>query len=234
LHPELQLRILKLTHEGGKADLHQLAKEINISTNDLQTEMEFLRESDLISEVNGVIGQDGRQRMALAGQLIRNGLDPKRVSRYLSWQEFEDFGANSLEENGFRTVKHLVFKIQMGRREIDLLAWSDTFLLAVDCKHWLRGLGGSQAQKIAQAQIARATALAEKVDLLKRYGVERVEKRNILPIVLTLNEPREVIVEGIPIVSVSKMAGFLHDVSPLDGRFRMIPVGTKVSQSVPF
>jgi len=227
---ELRLRLLKLTRDGGQADLRELAEQLGPGTNNL-TEIANLRERGLVSTTQGIVKLDTSQRMTIAEQLVQEGLDPRRVSRFLKWQEFEDFAAHSFEENGFRTSKHLVFKIKAGRREIDLLAWNDIFLLVVDCKRWIRGLSASRLRLAAQAQIERAAALADRLDLLSRQGVQHLDKRAILPLVFTLGNPRESFVNGVPIVSVSKIATFLFGISPYDDRLRSIPVKHDPRQS---
>jgi hypothetical protein len=174
---------------------------------------------------------DSQQRMALAEQLIHNGGDPKKISRFLGWQEFEDFTEHIFSANSFRTVKHFVFKSSNGRREIDILAWNDTLMFAVDCKHWVRGLSTGRMRDAARAQIERAVSLANRPDLLKRIKVDHTEKRSIMPVILTLGDLRERIVEGVPIVSVSKLLSFIYGVSPVDDGIRRIPVSDLEAQS---
>ncbi len=175
--------------------------------------------------------QDARQRIMMADHLIHDGRDPLRVSRFLEWQEFEDFAVGTLEENGFHTAKHFVFKSKVGRREIDILAWNDTFLFAVDCKHWLRGLSPKRMRDAAHAQVERTNGLAERPELLIKLGVTHPERRSIIPALLALGEPRQNIADGVPVVSVSKLMSFLYGISPVDNRFHNIRVrglGTKL------
>jgi Holliday junction resolvase-like predicted endonuclease len=186
----------------------------------------------MISSSRGIVEMSTAQRVLLTEQLIHKGRDPQQISRLLGWQEFEEFAAQSLEQNDFRNVKHLVFKSKLGRREIDLLAWNDTFLLAIDCKHWLRGLSPSRAREVALAQTARVEALAERLDILKKHVISSVEKRKLLPVVLCLGSPREAIVEGVPIVAVSKLISFLYGLSPIDERLRWVPVRPQSGQSI--
>jgi len=174
---------------------------------------------------------DSRQRITLAEQLIHNGGDPKKISRFLGWQEFEDFTEHTFSANSFHTVKHFVFKSQNGRREVDILAWNDTLMLAVDCKHWVRGLSTGRMRDAARAQIERVVSLANRPDLLKRIKVDHTEKRSIMPVILTLGDLRERIVEGVPIVSVSKLLSFIYGVSPVDDGIKRIPVSHLEAQS---
>jgi ABC-type branched-subunit amino acid transport system ATPase component len=208
----------------------ELAEELHRDSGTLAATLGALQERGFVSFSKGTLEMDARQRIMFAELLIHNGRDPQRISRFLEWQEFENFAVHSFEKNGFQAVKHLVFRSRIGRREIDLLTWNDTFLLAVDCKHWLRESHG-RMQGAAQAQVERAKALAERPDLISRHGVSYVEKRSIMPLIFALGEPQERVVEGVPIVSVSKLMSFLYGISPVDERFRTFRVKDLGEQS---
>jgi Holliday junction resolvase-like predicted endonuclease len=160
----------------------------------------------------------------LAEQLIHKGADPKKVSRLLDWQEFENFAEHVLTENGFSTRKHLTFRSELGRREIDILAWNDAFVFAVDCKHWLRGLSRGRMSEAAKAQVERTVALARRPELLYRLKVKSPEGRNIIPLILALGELRDRLVEGVPVVSVSTLLSFIYGVSPVDGPLKRVRI----------
>ncbi len=161
----LQLKLLELTSERRSVNVADLGATQQAS---LDAKLNTLRENGMVSVSNGLVSMDSRQRMMLAEELIHNGGDPKKISRLLGWQEFEDFTERTFSANGFHTVKHFVFKSRAGRREIDILAWNDTLTFAVDCKHWLRGLSTKQMRDAARAQIERVVSLANRPDLLER------------------------------------------------------------------
>jgi hypothetical protein len=191
---------------------------------DLKQKLAALSRNGLVTFSDGVLSMDDRQRVMLAEQLIHSGSDPKKVSRFLAWQEFENFVEHVLEENGFSTRKHLIFRSGARRREIDILAWNDTFMLAVDCKHWLKGLTAGRMREAAEAQIERATALARRPELLFRLKVSHPVGRSVTPVILALGELRERLIDGVPIVSVSKLLSFIYGLSPIDGGVRRIRV----------
>jgi hypothetical protein len=167
----------------------------------------------------------------LAERLIHSGVDAKKVSRLLGWQEFEAFAEEILTENGFSTRNHLVFKSRTGRREIDILAWNDTFMLAVDCKHWLRGLSPGRMKDAARAQVERVTALARRPELLLRLKVIRPEGRSIIPVILALGEVEDRLIDGVPIVSMSRLLSFIYGLSPIDPQVKRIGIPKSASQS---
>lgn len=230
MRPDLQTKLLELTRHGRKVTLDELARELRTEPASLVQKLERLREDGLVSFREKNLELDTRQRLRLAEKLVHNGRDAEKVSRLLEWQEFEDFAVCTLEENGFRTVKHLVFKSRLGRREIDILAWNDTFLLAIDCKHWLRGLSIGRMKDAAQAQVKRINALAERPEILSRNGVDDVGRRSIMPAVFSLGDSRQAFVDGVPIVSVSKLMSFLYGISPVDERVRSVRVKESTMQ----
>jgi len=226
--PNLQLKLLELTSGSRAVIVADLGAIEQVS---LDTKLNALRERGLVSVSNGFLRMDSRQRMMLAEQMIHNGGDPKKIARLLAWREFEDFTEHTFSANGFHTVKHFVFKSKTGRREIDILAWNDTLTFAVDCKHWLRGLSIGRMREAAGAQIERVVSLANQPDLLKRLNVDHAERRSIIPVILALGDLRERIVEGVPVVSVSKLLSFIYGVSPLDDGMKRIPVSDLGAQS---
>ncbi len=224
----LQLKLLELTAESRAVDVEDLesAQQMNLAA-----KLDALREHGLVSISDGLLRMDRQQRMMLAEGLIHDGGDPKRISRFLGWQEFEDFTQHTFSANGFRTVKHFVFKSQTRKREIDILAWNDTLTFAVDCKHWLRGLSTGQMQDAAKAQVERVIALASRPDLLKRLKVDHTERRRIMPVILALSDLRERMVDKVPIVSVSRLLSFIYGVSPVDDGIQRIPISDLGIQS---
>ena len=218
---DLRLKLLELTSSSLALDMKDLSALPQI---DLDAKLAALRKRGFVTLSDGFLSMDGQQRAMLAEQLIHDGVDPKKVSRHLGWQEFEDLTEHVLTENGFSTRKHLLFRTGAGRREIDILAWNDTFMLAVDCKHWLRGLSPARMREAAQAQIERATALVERPELLYRLKVSYPEGRSIIPVILALGELPERFVDSVPIVSVSRLVSFIYGISPIDDSVRRIRV----------
>ena len=218
---DVQLKLLELT---GNSPLLRTEDLQSFHTPLLNARLTTLIEDGLLTASNGVLRMDARQRLLLAERLIHAGTDPKKVSRFLKWQEFEEFTEHLLRENGFSTRKHYVFKSQVGRREIDILAWNDAFLLAIDCKHWLRGLAAGRLKEVVQAQVERTEQLAQKPELLDRLRIDHVTGRSILPVVLALGELHEHLVEHVPVVSVSKLLSFLYGVSPIDDGLRRVRI----------
>lgn len=228
---DLRLKLLELTNSGRAVSFKDLGTLPKVGRDETLVALE---DNGLITFSDGVLTMDCRQRITLAEQLVHSGVDVKRVSRLLAWQEFEDFAASILSDNGFSTCEHIVFKSTAGRREIDILAWNDTLMLAVDCKHWLRPLSTGRMKEAAQAQVERVTALAKRPELLHRLKVPNPEGRIIIPIILSLGELRDRLIDAVPIVCVSKLLSFIYGVSPIDTKLKRIEVNSSLQSRLAY
>jgi hypothetical protein len=224
---DLRLKLLEMTNSKPAVSVEELSAIPKIG---LDEALDALIGKRLVTYSGGVMTISAKQRVMLAEQLIHSGVDAKRVSRFLGWQEFEDFAEHILSANGFSTRKHLVFKSSLGRREIDIFAWNDTFMLAVDCKHWLKGSSTGRMKTATKAQVERTIAMSRRPELLRRLKIPDPDGRSIIPVILALSELRDRLIDGVPIVSVSKLLSFIYGVSPIDRRVRRIPVDSS-SQS---
>ncbi|MGA2784117.1 MAG: restriction endonuclease [Candidatus Bathyarchaeia archaeon] len=223
------IKLLKLTRTRRRISIAKLQKELPLTEEELHAFLTQLREKGLLSFSADVVEQNSTQRLTLAEELIRNGRDSHLVSQQLLWQEFEDFIEAALYKNGYSAARHIVFNTHLGRREIDVLAWNDVWILAVDCKHWSRNLTHARMRNAAKAQAQRADALAAKPHILQRQGIRRLDAP-LVPLILSLGETRENIIDGIPIVAISEFASFLHEASPYDSSFKTFTVKHEPTQ----
>ena len=123
--------------------------------------------------------------------------DPETLSATLTWQEFEILAENAFQSLGFKTTRN--FRIKKPRTEIDLLAWHNRTLFAIDCKHWKRTVGYSTMTKIGEKQISRC----------QNY-LDSSKFDNIIPLILTWHDESLSILEnGVPIVPIYKISDFV-------------------------
>jgi Holliday junction resolvase-like predicted endonuclease len=230
LRVEIEVKLLELTKHGRSLTIEELSNALHVDRHNIEGKIQALTERGYLTATGDMIEVNATQRVILAERLIQTGCDPNHVARHLEWQEFEDFAYDYLKQNGFRTLKHFVFKTRNGRREIDILAWNDNFVLAIDCKHWRRGLSASGARIAAVAQIERVVTLCGRPDIIMRRGFAKPTGRKILPVIVSLCDPRESIVEGVPVVALRKLVSFLYGISPVDTALRMIPVNAQPGQ----
>lgn len=92
-----------------------------------------------------------------------------------SWQEFEEEILKVLEEHGFKSKRRFVFKDEIGKGEVDVLAERFGIVLAVDAKRYTEGWYRLSALK------REAKKHAERCRRL-----ERVIGRRVIPVIVPL------------------------------------------------
>lgn len=212
-------------YEILKTILEETLKERTFSSDRIRHSSRALAsqiEKTLIKmEADGAISRsvDGfhvtsEQRLMIAQRAILSGADPERISRALSWQEFEDLAVAAFKSNGFSTKKHFVFKADQKRNELDILALREPLLLCVDCKRWARGWGPSRVRNAVRDQRNRTRALLLNAKSLgERAGFNSWTSGGALPLLLALADVNVRVVDGTPIVSVLRLGSFLAGIS---------------------
>src|SRR2546427_9791711 len=164
------------------------------------------------------------------GSRIRLALDIARAGRLrdsaraLTWQEFEKFAEECLDEAGFRTEKNV--RVKGGGRawQIDVVGFRGDLVVSMDCKHW-NTPGHLSRFKLAAEHQRNATLplLARPVENMTQGDREQ----QALPVILTLSEPRGQLSEGVVLVSIEKLPSFLSGVTPHDENlpFMASPLG---------
>ena len=127
------------------------------------------------------------------------GEDVERVSKTLTWRDFERFCSGMLRARGYRVRSDIYLK--KPRAQVDVFGISDGISVAVDCKHWARGAGYSSLAKQVGAQKVRAARLHESLD---RIGP-------IASVILVLVDQGERFVNGGAIVPVFAFGDFLDN-----------------------
>lgn len=172
--------------------------------------LEKLQNEGLITLNNDFVEVTSDNRLRLAVKAISLGADVEYVSSLLRWQEFEDIAAVALERNGYVAAKNVRFKHGGRRWEIDVVGCRKPLVLCVDCKRWQRGLTPSALDKIVEAQVARAHALANtlpspslKFECVKWSGAKFV------PVILSLVPCSFKFYDEVPVVPVLQLQDFL-------------------------
>jgi len=134
----------------------------------------------------------------------RMGARLEDVAHLLDWKEFESFSAGLLRAKGF-DVEENVF-VKRPRAQVDVLARSGLVSLAVDCKHWERGMGPSSLKRCVEAQRRRAKLL-------------RAARSTLAPlesVILLLAEEEVRFVAGGAVVPVRTLGSFLEGIQGFD------------------
>ncbi len=168
---------------------------------------------------NARIEHDGNWVSLSSGFRIRLALDIARAGRLrdsaraLTWQEFERFAEECLEEAGFQTEKNVRVQGDGRAWQIDVVGFRGDLVVTMDCKHW-NTPGYLSKFKLAAEHQRTATLhlLARPVEKTIRGDKEL----QALPVILTPSEPRGQLSEGVVLVSVEKLPSFLSGVTPYD------------------
>jgi hypothetical protein len=137
----------------------------------------------------------------------------ERAARALTWQEFEQFSEECVARAGFKAEKGIVFNDRNRRWQIDLTGVKDQVLLAIDCKHWESPNYSSKFRKAVGHQKQCLQPLICHMRTLGRLTGQEVWA---LPMIITLFEPRDSLLEGVVLVSVGQLPDFLQHVTPFE------------------
>lgn len=142
---------------------------------------------------------------------IRRGRDAELVSRGLTWSEFEDLCSRAIAAAGYSVTRNVT--LRRPRRQLDLVAESSTMGLAVDCKHWRRGVGAATLERLGLAQAERARQYKLRLD---------APDKPFLPMLLTMAENGVRVAAGVPVVPLFALTDFLANVTRFDERLLFV------------
>jgi len=134
------------------------------------------------------------------------GEDIERVSKSLTWRDFERFCSGILRTRGYRVRQNIY--LRKPRAQVDVFGISESISIAVDCKHWVRAAGYAGLAKQVEAQKARATRLHESLDHIGP----------IASVILVLVDQGARFVDGGAIVPVFAFGDFLDNVEAFQGQ----------------
>ena len=153
------------------------------------------------------ITRDARFKLAFGA--ARAGMI-REAAEGLSWQEFESFAEECLKLAGFETFKGLIARGQGRKWQVDIVAERGQLLLALDCKHWSSPYFLARFRKAAEHQRSAVVSLLNDVNTRKRFHDDKLW---VLPIILTLLEPRTKLGENAVLVSIQKLPDFLNGIT---------------------
>jgi len=126
--------------------------------------------------------------------------DLAMVSEEVVWQNFERLAAFIFEKNNFRVKVNTVKTWQKTKRQYDVIAWKDNQTFLVECKKWAGNRYRVSAVKKAVEQHKERTLF---------YAA--LTNEEAIPLLVTLIEEEIRVYEGVPIVSIQKLNGFVNE-----------------------
>ena len=211
LERSILLSLLNLTREAP-VSRSILRRESRVSSSVLRDFLERLSGEDLILLYGDRVEVSPTQRIRIAVRAIALGGDLEKISRGLGWSEFENFVALAFKENGYSLKKHLRFRSQGRRWEIDLIAMCRPLLILVECKHWLRGLSASVIKKTVKGHLTKTQAFTEVLlGMIEKIGLSGWTHAMVVPALVNLTQSHFKFFEDVPIVPVLQLPSFLSD-----------------------
>jgi Holliday junction resolvase-like predicted endonuclease len=206
---DVLISILKLTNDGPIAE-EVVAEDVNVPVSVTNKLLRGFREIGLIAGEDGVIEVSSNQRVKLAIHAIILGTDMERACKVLEWKEFENFAAAAFEVNNFDVKRRFRFKAARRKWEIDVLAYSEPYIVCVDCKRWRRGWGKSAIKRIVEAQTLRTKVLAEVLpSLQKKIQLNGWTIATLLPVIISLFPGPAKFFENVPVVPILQLQNFI-------------------------
>jgi len=183
--------------------------EMMLTVNRFQL-LSALKKLDGIEVMEDSVKVDNRVKLVISA--LKIGINPKTISKYLDWKEFEDEVARIFEEAGFIIAKN--FRTNEPKRtETDIIALKEGIVLAIDCKHWdLSKSIASSYKNAALKHVERVAKLIESEKFMK-WLVKWETKRDILvvPVLITLSSRPGGFINGVISVPISYISNFAQN-----------------------
>jgi len=168
------------------------------------------------------ISVDREKRIDLAMLLVEQGVEIVDVVELMTWKDFEGLVASILTENNFRCTESFRRRgtADVKGMEIDVIGIRGGIALSVDAKMWsVRGGKGSALRTAAEKQKERTNRLTTQLDRLSKKIPSMTNRQyNIFPIMVTWLVEEVEMHEGVPVVPVFKLNGFIQDFEMYEDR----------------
>ena len=203
-----------LLREGTRdcIDLEEISKKLFTRRTLVERAVERLLEAQggVFLERRGdcVVVKDA---LGLALAAVRLGVPENVVARGLDWRLFEEYAARALREAGYSVYRGLRVAGR-GGLELDVLGLGERVGVAIDCKHWEpRYTAPSRLREAARRHLERLGRLEAFWDKLRLpTGCWK-----IVPALLVLREHVPRLLEGVLVVPVSRLRGFIEEIPVL-------------------
>lgn len=189
----------------GTRDLGTIAKSLGVTAGVVRSLLHGLEGLEVRGDE--VVVTDN---VSLAVSALARGVPLRTVSRHLTWREFEEEVRRVLEAYGFVTFRNVSLTRGGRRLEVDVIGFSRSYALIVDCKHW-KASAVSRLTPAAVRHRERAVALLRSVrfaELAVRGGFVR---GYAIPVLVTLASSYRGVLEGVTVVPVQHLRGFLNE-----------------------
>ncbi len=178
--------------------LEDLTSNLNLPPERLKEVTKYLESIDSIKIQKDMVKVRKGARVKLAFSLLEQGFALEDVVKELDWEDFEEFSSNLMRKLDFKVRKRFI--LRKPKREIDLIAEKENYVLAIDCKSWKKAPYLSRFVKAIEDQRERCERLSKEANF---------KEKRIFPIILSLYEAEVNLVKGVPLVPLYKLRSFL-------------------------
>ena len=207
----LILSVLKLTKKGA-VQKNLVAKDAPSSTAVTEELLKTFSQKGFIQLNGNILEVTSGQRLQLAIEAIKQGVDIEHASKFLEWKEFEKMAAEAFEINGYLVKRNFHFKARARRWEIDLLARKRPLIACVDCKHWQHGWSRASVIRTTEAQVGRTKALIDSLqDLSVKLELNDWARVTLIPVMLSLIPGPFKFHDNTPIVPILQLQSFISE-----------------------
>jgi len=206
---------MKATLKSTVIEILDQSKETGI-VDDLEcVDTDLYYDLNLQVNVEGKIAVDREKRIALAMLLTEQGMEIADVVDLMTWKDFEGLVASILSENSFTCTESFRRRgtSDIKGMEIDVIGVRGRIALSVDAKMWsIRGGKASALRIAAEKQKERTNRLTTQLEQLsKKMPSMEKGQYTIFPVMVTWLVEEVEMHEGVPVVPVFKLNGFIQD-----------------------
>lgn len=192
----------------GDTSVEELARRTKISPEDLTL---------ILSSLPGVVVEKDRikvgNKLLLVIEGVKKGLPVKRLSRYISWRDFEKLSAEILSAHGYSVYTNVIMTKPV-RLEIDVVGVDvgSGKTLVIDCKHWIHGLSKSMLYDVGRKHYDRVKKFLKYLDWITRKYPLLKKVKYAVPVVVTLTTPKIRNIDNrVIVVNIGELNNFLQD-----------------------
>jgi len=206
---------MKATFKSTVIEILDQSKDTGIVDDLESVDTDLCYNLNLHVNAEGKIVVDREKRIDLAMLLTEQGMEIADVVDLMTWKDFEGLVASILRENSFMCTESFRRRgtSHIKGMEIDVIGIRGHVSLSVDAKMWsVRGGKASALRTAAEKQKERTNRLTTQLQQLsKKIPSMTKGQYTIFPVMVTWLVEEVEMHEGVPVVPVFKLNGFIQD-----------------------
>ena len=219
----LVISILKLTQKGAVL-IENVNRDARVPSVTSRKLLQKLQNEGLIYLKQDSIEVENNGRLKLAVKAASLGADVEHISNLLCWQEFEEFTAFALKNNGYEVSNNVRFKNAARKWEIDVVGCKKPLVICIDCKHWQHGIAPSVLKRLVDSQVERTRAFADSLpNPSLKLECSKWSEAKFIPSILSLIPSSFKFYDKVPIVPILQLQDFLNQLPAYAESMKLFP-----------